>query len=263
MKNTIKTILLFFTAAILITSCDSDDKNPPTAGFSLSNMDPVQWDTSTIASSAIAADEISYTVTGGEFVWIDAATIQFLDDNSYTITQTVTNTDGTDTTAITVDVAEPNNTYDLDGTEMPITSNAFWYDASAMGGTIYIRFLADVAGQDNPNLLKLYPESGPNPIQGTYTWDDSGDIGTYDAGMTANYAGFSFDWTTKGDNGDNLKIELVYEDTNSDNNIYDITLSSYTLNYGNWDWAIPAFVSEGTKSFSVSYRGAIDPIAAP
>jgi len=247
--------------ALVFTSCSDDDKNPPTAGFTLSNSEPFQWDTSTIANSADAADEVTYAVTGGEYVWVDDATIQFLEDHSYTITQTAVNGDGTDTSSITVDVAEPNNIYTLDGTEMPMTSNAFWYDASAMGGTIYIRFLADVDGQDNPNLLKLFPESGLDPIQGTYTWDDSGDIGTYDAGMTANYAGFSFDWTTQGDNGDNLKIKLVYEDANSDNNIYDITLSSYTLNYGNWDWSIPEFVSEGTKSFSISYRGAIDPIA--
>lgn len=260
MKHTIKTILLFFTATVLVTSCSDDDKNPPTAGFSLSNMNPVQWDSSTIASSAIAADEISYTVTGGEFVWVDAATIQFLDDNSYTITQTVVNADGTDTSAITVDVAEPDNNYTLDGTELPFTANAFWFDGTAFGGTIYIRMVADVSGQDNPNLIKLFPVAGADPIEGTYTWNADGDIGTYDAGMTANWdGGFGYDWTTNGDDGDNLKIELVYEDNDPNKNIYDITLSSYTLNYGNWNFANFTWESDGTQPLTVSYRGPIDP----
>lgn len=261
MKNYLKAILLFFAATVVLTSCSDDDKNPPTAGFSLSALEPVQWDVVTIISNPTAADDIVYTVTGGAYVLDGISTIQFLEEKTYTITQTVTNADGTDTSSIDVTVDSPDNKYTLDGSDLPVTGNAFWYDATAMGGTVYLRILGDVSGQDNPNLIKLYPVSGTNPLQGTYTQSDSGDVSTYDAGMTANYAGFSFDWTTRGDVGADLVIELVYENpSNAERNIYDIKLTSYTLNYGNWDWSIPAFVSEGTKSFSLSYRGMIDPI---
>ena len=262
MKNTIKLIVLLaiFTG---FSSCKEDDEPLvlPIAEFSLSETDLYQWGKASITSTASNAEETSYTVTGGTYESVDETTIQFLEATSYTVTQLVTNEDGTDEYSVTVDVAEPDNKYTLDGADLPLTSNAYWYDATAMGGTIYIRMLADVVGQDNPNLIKLYPVAGPNPIQNTYTWSDTGDIGTYDAGMTANYAGFVYDWTTSGNGGEDLIIELVYEDTNnSDDNIYGIILSSYTLNYGQWDFGTGLFVSEGTKSFSISYRGKIDSV---
>lgn len=258
MKRTIKTMMLFVAAAMLLASC-TEDPNPPVAGFSLSNETPVQWDMSVIATTATGATEESFAVTGGEFVMVDDATIQFLEAKTYTVTQTVTNADGTVESSQDVVVTEPDNTYTLDGTDMALTSNPFWYDATAMGGTVYLRFLADVDGQDNPNLIKLLPVAGPNALEATYSWSDSGDIGTYDAGMTANYAGFSFDWTTNGTSGGDLVIELVYEADAAADNIYDITLATYTLNCGNWDWATYTFVPEQDRALVVSYRGKIDP----
>ncbi len=262
MKKTIRGLLILMMTAVVLTSCSSDDKNPPTAGFTLSETNPVQWDKVTISNQASDATTVTYSVTGGNYeLATDNTSVVFLEEGNFTVTQSVSNSDGTDTSSVSVTVDSPDNMYTLDGTDLPVKDNAFWYDASAMGGTVYIRMLGDVAGQDNPNLIKLYPVSGPNPIESTYTWSDSGDIGTYDAGMTANYAGFSYDWTTNGDSGQDLKIELVYEDPNSsDDNIYDITLTSYTLNYGNWDFSIPAFVSDGTKTLSLYYRGKIDPV---
>lgn len=265
MKKTIKTMLFFASAIVLLASC-KEDPNPPVAGFTVSNETLVQWDMTTITSTATGADETSYTVTGGAFEMDEATlTIQFLEAKTYTITQTATNADGTTESTMDLVVTEPDNTYTLEGTEYTIGTtdapNAYWYDASSQGGTIYIRMLGDVDGQDNPNLLKLYPVAGPNPLQATYTWSDSGDIGTYDAGVTANYAGFVYDWTTSGNDGGDLVIELVYEDTaDATNNVYDITLSTYDLNWGNWDFASCfCFISEGTKSFSITYRGKIDP----
>lgn len=253
-----KTILLLFTVSLLLISC-KEDTNPPTAGFSLDNTDLVRWDKATVASSATAASETTYTVTGGEFEVVDA-TIQFLEVASYTITQTVTNEDGTDETSLNVSVIAPDNKYVLEGNDVTISDNPFWYDATAMGGTVYLRLLVD-GGLENLNLIKLYPVAGPDPLQRTYSYSDTGGIGTYDAGMTANYAGFNYDWTTSGNGGDDFVIELVYEDTtNSDNNIYQLTLPSYTLNYGNWDFATGTFIGIGTKSFSLTYRGKIDPV---
>ena len=259
-----KTMLFFFAVALVLAGC-SEDKNPPGAGFSLSSAAVIQWDIVTITSDATGADETTYAVTGGTYEMDDVAgTIQLLEAATYTVTQTVTNADGSDEISVEVVATAPDNTYSLDGgTEISLGNtdqpNAYWYDATGMGGTIYIRFLADVAGQDNPDLIKLYPVAGPNPLQATYTWSDAGEIGTYDAGMTADYAGMSFGWTSFGTAGNDLVITLVYEATDSDNNIYDIVLSSSTLEYGNYD-ALWNWVSEGTKTLVVSYRGKIDPV---
>ena len=264
MKSTMKTMLFFFAAALVLSSC-TEELNPPVPGFTLSNMEPVQWDQSTIINTATGADEVSYAVTGGAYEMVNEATIQFLEATTYTVTQTVTNVDGTDETSLTVEATAPDNTYTLAGTEIALGTtdkpNAFWF-----GDNPYIRFLADVSGQDNPDLIKLYPVAGPNPLEGTYTsadapgWGEVGVPGNYHAGMTSGYDGtFNFIWTTSGDGGEDLVIVLVYEDpSNSADNIYDILLSSYTLNYGNYD-AQFNFVSEGTKSLVVSYRGKIDP----
>ncbi|HUH28572.1 hypothetical protein [Gelidibacter sp.] len=266
MKQKIKTILLIFTMALVVTSCsDSEDSNPPKAGFTLSSTDLIRWDSATISNSSfssIETESLTYTVTGGAYE-MENNSIQFLDSGSYTITQTIKNADGSDSTKITVDVAAPKNAYTLDDEELAIGTtdqpNVYWYDGTSQGGTLYLRMLGNVSGQDNPNLIKLLPVAGPNPIQANYTWSDSGDIGTYDVGMTANYAGFSYDWTTDGDKGENLSIKLIYKASSSANNIYEITLPSYTLNYGNYNWGAGTFDIDGTKELSIFYRGKIDP----
>lgn len=268
MKHTIKTILLFFTTALLITSC-GEDSNPPTAGFTMSDMEPVQWGTSTIISSAIAADDISYSISGGEYVMTDAATIQFLDDNSYTITQTVVNGDGTDTSSVTVNVSEPDNNYTLDGTSLPITEAPAWIPANEAHETkALLHFIAEVSGQDSPNHIKLSPILGANPLEGTYTYNsDKETIGTYYTRVIANFAGGVFDpsdWTTDfagEDGGTDLEIELVYEDTaDANNNVYDFTITSYTLSTGYFDWSTYSFVEEAKRSFTINYRGVVIPV---
>lgn len=262
MKHAIKTILLFFTAALLITGCSSDDPNPPTAGFTIDPNDVVQWDTSLVVDTSTGSDAVpTYTVTGGEFIYL-GNTIQFLEAKTYTITQTVENEDGVNSTSQSVAVGTPLSKYTLDGADVPITTNAFWYLPSfPADATKYIRILVPISGQDNPNLIKILPVAGPNSLQGTYTYGADGDISTYDSGMTGNYAGFSFDWTTNGDGGDDLKIDLIYTDPlDDDNNVYDITLTLYTLNSGSWNWSTGEWISEGTKELQIYYRGKIDPI---
>ena len=133
MKHTIKTIFLFFTAALLITSCSSDDPNPPSAGFTLDPSDVVQWDTSLVVDTSTGSDVApTYTVTGGEFIYL-GNTIQFLEAKSYTITQTVENEDGVNSTSQSVVVGTPLNKYTLDGTDVPLTTNAFWFVPSFPG----------------------------------------------------------------------------------------------------------------------------------
>ena len=268
MKHTIKTIFLFFTAALLITSC-GEDSNPPTAGFSMSDMNPIQWGKSTIASTAIGADEITYSVSPSSHIWIDAATIQFLEDTSYTITQTVINEDGEDSSSLTVVVTEPDNMYTLDGTDMPLTAEPEWIPGNPAHGTSdVLKFKADVEGQENPNHINLSPVLDvAASIDGTYTYEGSGEnVNTYLARVVADYAGgFNpSEWTTdfEGSNGgSDLVIELVYEDPDMpEKNIYDIRIDSYTLSTGWFDFANGfVFVPVSEKSFTITYRGLILP----
>lgn len=262
MKHSIKTILLFFTAALLITSCSSDDPNPPKAGFTIDPTDLVQWDTALVTDTSSGSDVApTYAVNGGEFIYL-GNTIQFLEAKTYTITQTVENEDGVNSTSQSVDVGTPMNMYVLDGTEVPITTTAFWFlPPNGDNPQRYIRMLVPISGQDNPDLIKLYPIAGADPLEGTYTWADTGDPRTYDAGMTKDYAGFNYEWTTNGDMGDDMEIKLIYSDlNNTDNNVYDIMLTSYTLDYGQWNFATFEWISEGTKELEVYYRGKINPI---
>lgn len=254
--------MVLFTSVALISSCSKDESNPPKAGFSYEPSEVTQYDKIVFISTA-TSDDISYTISGGDFA-VDPIDnkVQFLDAATYTVVQTAKNSDGSTTATETITVSLPVNTYMLDSDELNVTGNAFWYDASAMGGTVYIRMLSDVEGQDNPNLLKLYPVAGANPLEGSYSFNGSGDIGTYNTGLTAGYAGWSWDWTANGTEGDNLVIDLVYKGDTFEDNIYDITLSNSTLDYGNYD-AAWNWVSEGTKVFKVTYRGKIDPAAVP
>ena len=88
------------------------------------------------------------------------------------------------------------------------------------GSSAYIRLLTTVSGQDNPDLLKLYPNKGFNELPGTYTWDSENPEGTYDFGYTANYAGMAYDWTAIGKTGSqNLVITELATD------VYKIELS--------------------------------------
>ncbi len=253
-------VFLFFTTVVL-NSCSSDDVNPPTAGFSLSDENPVQWDKVDIFDQSKESGDIAYEVSGGTYsITTDLSSIVFFEDNSYTLTQIIKNNAGADTLSIAVNVSSPPNTYTLDGIALPINNTAFWYKAD--NGEKNIRMLTDVEGNEYPNLISLFPVFGTNPIQATYIWSDNRDIGTYDTGMMYNWrGGYNFEWFTNGESGQNLKIELFYEDQdNSDDNAYIITLPSYTLNYGHWDYLLNQFIKEGEKSFSLYYKGKIDPL---
>ncbi|MEN8124660.1 MAG: hypothetical protein ABFR32_05960 [Bacteroidota bacterium] len=255
--------MYIYIIIVVLISCSSSDENPPTAGFSLSNEKPVQWDKVNIIDKSKEAGNIVYEVIGGEYsLSTDQSSIVFFESNSYTVNQIITNSLGSDTFSINIDVLSTNNKYTIDDVELPFNNSAFWYDATNTGGMVYIRILAEVEGNDNPNLIKLFPISGSNPIHATYIWGDNGDIGTYDAGVIYNWKGGNdYDWITKGENGQALTIELFYEDqNNSDNNAYIITLPSYTLNYGYWNPLLNRFEKEGEKSFSLYYKGKIDPL---
>ena len=257
MKNYLKTILLFFVATATLISCSDDDVTPPTAGFTLSDTEPTQWDKVIIISNPIAADAIEYTVSGGDFE-LTTSSIIFEEKGTYTVTQIVTNEGGSDTTSLTVEV-DPYNTFDLDGKVVEFTEPPFWVAANPAHGIMndYIRFENPIAGGTTVDLFKITPIVGlTNPLEGTYSYDKSADEGTYKIVHTHNLEGFKFDWTTNGDGGSDLVIELI-EDKGGADNIYDISITSFDLNYGNYDWALGEFVSEGNKSLVFHYRGVI------
>jgi len=146
------------------------------------------------------------------------------------------------------------NHYMLDGTKYEIDSVMFWY-SSPMGGDPYIRLITNVDGQDNPDLLKLYPNMGLNELPGTYTWDgDEAPAGTYDVGYSADYKGMSYLWTAIGKTGsDDLMI------TQDDAGIYHIT-GSMILSVGTYDFSTGDFTETGTKDLDLDYTGAITPL---
>ncbi|NOQ92121.1 MAG: hypothetical protein GQ552_05315 [Flavobacteriaceae bacterium] len=257
MKNYLKLLAFFLMASVTLTSCSDDDETPPTAGFSLSSTDITQWDSVDIISSATGSNSVSYTVTGGEYE-MEGTTIEFFGAGSYTIVQTATNSGGSDTSTLTVDVVVYNK-FSLDGVNTEFTKAPFWVVANPAHGILndYIRFENPIAGGSTVDLFKITPISGTNPLEGSYTYDASGEIGTYKIVHTHNQEGFSYDWTTNGESGSVLEIELIEEGA-STGNVYDIKISKFTLDYGNWDFATFTWVSEGNKELVFHYRGVID-----
>jgi PKD repeat protein len=257
MKNYLKTILFFFVASVALISCSDDDVTPPTAGFTLSDTEPTQWDEVMIISNPIAADAIEYTVSGGDFE-LTTSSIIFEEKGTYTVTQIVTNEGGSDTTSLTVEV-DPYNTFDLDGKVVEFTEPPFWVAANPAHGIMndYIRFENPIAGGTTVDLFKITPIVGiASPLEGSYTYNVSADEGTYKIVHTHNQEGFKYDWTTNGESGSDLVITLI-EDKGGADNIYDITITNFNLNYGNWDFATFTWVTEGNKILIFHYRGAI------
>ena len=263
--KTIKSILLVFTAALILASCSDDPVLvPPTAGFTVSDTAPTQWDEVVIISTAIEADEITYTVTGGAF-GPDVVTgpIQFLDAATYTITQTVTNVDGTDESSVEVVVSAPINTYNMDfysDNDLTINGDAYWFSASQ------IRLNGEgVTAQETDNTVKVSPDMGIDPFHGTgtrnYTFNADGGPGTYIGEFTHYPAtGTSFDaaWgfgLTSA--GDGLEVTLVYEGATEADNVYDVTMSNTTID-GYYDGTFTQFLTTGIVS--VKYRGKITPV---
>jgi hypothetical protein len=270
MKRTMKTMLFFFAAALVMVSC-SEDPNPPVAGFSLSNETPVQWDKSTIASTATGAVETDYTVTGGEFEWADEATIQFLEAKTYTVTQTASNADGSTETSMEVVVTAPDNTYKMSyygESELTIVGDAYWaIDGMTQANQIWVQGEGE-STQETNNTLKAGPDLGLDALHGegtrSYTYSADGGSGTYIGDFT-HYPETGADWdhawmfaTTA---GEGLEITLIYAPegaTDETGYVYDITMSNTTLNdyYENGSWS----PTTATSTYSFKYRGMITPL---
>ncbi len=248
-----------FCILLSLVYCSSESKNEPKAGFELSSEEIFQWVEVEIINKAQGASDISYEVTGGAFLFVDKYnSIQFLEDKTYSITQKVKNGSGIDTYTVEIEVRRPDNFFTLDN-EMFFTGDVAVIDKDGFDVN-YIKIFGENGSQDQPNLLMLYANFGKNPIEGQYYYNNTGEIGTYDAVIKAEIKNNQFAWTTNGNGSDQLlTIELVYEDKkNPKNNAYHITLSGYDLNCGEYVF-FPEFYfkSFGNKKLVINYIGLI------
>ncbi len=243
-------LIMLIAMAVIFNSCEKETL--PTAAFTFAPETVVQYDMVQFTSTSTDADSYLWDFGGGVTSTEANPSIQFLTAGTVTVTLTATNGDGSNSVEQTITVTAPDNHYMLDATKFAITTDFFWY--SAMGST-YLRLLTDVTGQDNPDLIKLYPNMGLNELPGTYTWDnDTKPAGTYNYGYTADYAGMAYEWTGVSKTG---STDLVIEEV--DTGIYKIT-GTMTISAGNYNADWTAFIEESTKILTISYIGVITPL---
>ena len=272
MKKTIRAILVLAAASLIMVGCKEDEKNPPVAGFTVSNETLIQWDMATITSTATGADEETYEVTGGEFEMDESTlTIQFLEAATYTITQTATNADGTVEASQDVTVTAPDNTYKMSyygNSELALVGDAYWaLDGMTQANQIWIKGEGETSQETN-NTIKAWPTLGLDPLHGTgtrtYTNSLDGESGTY-VGDFTHYPETGTDWDNawmfpEHQSGDGLVITLIYAPegaTDESDYVYDITMSNTTLE-GFYE---PTFAyTDATSILSFTYRGKITPL---
>ena len=257
MNNFLKTGSILMLAMVLAFAFDGCKKEEtkvlPTASFTYTPADIMQYDEVQFTSTSSDAD--SYLWNFGNSLTLTEANplVTFLSTGTVTVKLTATNGDGSNTTEQIITVNAPDNHYMLDDTKFAITDDLFWYQSS-MGGDPYLRLLTPVDGQDNPDLLKLYPNKCLGVLAQTYTWNDEGGEGTYDQGYTANYAGMAYDWTAIGKTGSS---DLVIQEVET--GVYKIT-GDMILSVGTYDWETGEFTETSTKTLTLNYVGAITPL---
>ena len=246
MKESTRLVL----TAVIFTALLSGCEKLPTGNFSIDPTEITVYDEVTFTNSSTDADSYTWDFGDNNTSTEVSPTHIYLASGTYTVKLVASNEDGDTEITQSLTVNDAHNYYTLDGTEFVFDSEMFWY-TSPMGGDPYIRLLTTVPGQVNPDLLKLYPNKGLDELPGTYTWDSDNPVGTYDAGYTANYAGFSYDWTAIGKTGSgNLVItELV-------DGIY-LFEAEAVLSVGDFDWNTGQFIEESTSNIKLEYRGAI------
>ncbi|MFH0756186.1 MAG: PKD domain-containing protein [Bacteroidota bacterium] len=226
----------------------------PTAGFSFNPSTVSMYETVTFTNSSTDADSYTWNFGDGTTSTDENPTHVYETAGSFTVKLTASNADGENEAEQSIVVADLNNHYVLDGTTYTIDDEMFWYQ-SGMGGDPYLRLLTTIPGQDNPDLLKLYPNMGLNELPGTYTWDnsDTPPAGTYDVGYTAGYAGMAWDWIGLGKTGSgNLVITEMIA------GIYKIE-GAMLMSMGNYNDDYE-FVETSSGPLTLEYVGAITPL---
>lgn len=252
MRKSIHLLLTAILLAAMLTGCET----LPTADFTFEPSEITVYDEVTFTNISSDAESYAWDFGDGSTSFDANPTHVFRSAGTFTVKLTATNEDGDSEVQKEIVVSGPDNKYMLDGEEFAIDSEMFWYQSGGMGGATvtYIRLLTTVPGQDNPDLLKLYPNMGLGELPGTYTWDSENPPGTYDAGYTANYAGMSYDWTAIGKTGSgNLVI------TELDDGVYKFE-AEIILSVGNYNFETGEFIETGTSDLTLDYIGGVTPL---
>lgn len=237
-------------SAALLAGCET----LPTVDFTFDPEDIAAYDTVTFSNTSTDADSYTWDF-GDNTASNEASPIHiYMASGTYTVKLVASNEDGDAEISKDLTVNDPLNYYTLNGAEYVIDSEMFWYQAP-QGGDPYIRLLTTVAGQDNPDLLKLYPNKGLGELPGTYTWDSEKPAGTYDAGYTFDYAGMVYDSTAVGKTGSG---DLVITELDDDVYLFEVEV---LLSIGDYDWGgTYEFIETSTADLTIEYTGGITPL---
>ena len=146
------------------------------------------------------------------------------------------------------------NEYELDGKVFDITTEMSWVKANDRQTEDQLRLLEPIPDSDLYDLIIFSPRSSSSQLEGTYVYSKTGDVGTYNLEFVhATDGQGDLEWYTNGDSGNSLEIAFVGRQEGRD--IYRVTLSDFTLNYGYWDYLAGKWVSMGQKPFKLTYEG--------
>jgi PKD repeat protein len=253
MKKSNRLVLTALITTALLAGC-KDDPVLPTSEFTFDPTEITVYDEVTFTNASTNADSYAWEFGDGAASTEMNPVHIYKASGTYTVKLVASNADGNTEKTEILTVNDPHNYYTINGTEFTIDSEMFWYQAP-QGGDPYIRLLTTVSGQDNPDLLKLYPNKGLGDLPNTYTWDSEKPVGTYDAGYTFNYAGMAYDSTALGKTGSgNLVI------TELDAGVY-LFEAEMVLSIGDYDWAGTfEFIETSTADLKLEYIGGITPL---
>ena len=254
MKRSTRLVLLAVIVAAFLSGCKKDPV-PPIANFTFDPVEITVYDEVTFTNASTDADTYAWEF-GDDSTSTDINPIHiYKAAGTYTVKLVASNAGGDTEITKDITVNAPYNYYTIDGTEYVIGSVMFWYQAP-QGGDPYIRLLTPVSGQDNPDLLKLYPNKGLGDLPDTYTWDSEKPVGSYDVGYTYNYLGMSYDSTCIGKTGSG---DLII--TELDIGVYLIE-AEVVLSVGDYDWGgTYEFIETSTANLVLEYIGRITPIS--
>ena len=254
MKTRIRLILTALIVTALWSGC-KDDPVLPTPDFTFEPSEITVYDEVSFTNASIDADTYAWDFGDGTTSEETDPVHIYKTSGSFTVKLVASNADGSMETTQDLTVNDPHNYYSINGTEYTIDSEMFWYTAP-MGGDPYIRLLTTVTGQDNPDLLKLYPNKGLGDLPNTYTWDPENPAGTYEWGYTFNYAGMAYDSTGIGKTGSG---DLVI--TELDDGVYKFE-ADMVLSIGDYDWGgTYEFIETSAADVKLDYIGGITPLA--
>lgn len=253
MKKSYRLVSLAVIFTAFLAGCE-DDPVPPTSDFTFDPAEITVYDEVTFTNASTGADTYAWDFGDGETSTEMNPVHIYKASGSYTVKLVASNADGDTESSKSLTVNDPNNYCTINGTEYIIDSEMYW-DTPHMGGDPYIRVLTTASGQDNPDLLKLYPNKGLGELPGTYTWDSENPAGTYDSGYTFNYDGTTtYDSTAYGKTGSG---DLVI--TELDAGVYKFE-AEMAWSIGNWNWDPFEFIETSTADVKLEYIGGITPL---